>query len=107
MSRAPLATSASIGRDLMNQAKEKSRVQSEEQPPIQRLDRSHQSPMVFQKKTLMSISRHRAKRIEHRGLDVWHSPDDEVSNGPKACFYRMQNSCQEGRCTHYNCECSC
>src|SRR5271168_165066 len=54
----------------------------------------------------MSVCCNRAERIEHRRLKVWQSADDTVGSSPNPCFQPVQDSCQQGRCTHHHCELS-
>ena len=56
-----LAISLVVRRDFLNQPKEKSRGQSEEQPSVECLDGSHQLPPSFQKQIRMSVGCYRAE----------------------------------------------
>src|SRR5437879_10581919 len=100
--RDSLPASPMTGRDLLNQKKQKSRRQPEEQPPIQSLQRSHQPPSLLQIQGLMAIRGHRSQRIEHRRLQIRQRPNKNVGSSPNGSLYPVQKGRQQSRCSHHH-----
>src|SRR3981081_2478836 len=55
----------------------------------------------------MSVSRHRAHRIEHRRSEIRQGADENIGNRPEAGFKPVQNRRQQDCCTYDNGERTC
>src|SRR5215472_18422790 len=74
--------------------------QTKQNPTVQRLQRAHELPGRWQAATLVSVTRHRIQRIEHRGLAVGQGAKNVIGRCPHSTLNSVQAS-YEQRCWTY------
>src|SRR5579864_7251882 len=78
--------------DPLDDAEQKCSGQSKQQHPVQRLQRSHLLPALFQDQLLVAVTCNCTQRVEDRGTVIWKSTDNAVSGGPERCLHPVQKS---------------